>query len=631
MRGTRIKKFLGFLASAVIVLTVSVAMEGGMCHAETSGYRQEAVALAASQVGYHEKETKENLYDFTANSGSNNWNKYADELWVANGVPWGACFFWWVMAQTCVPKEVYPQSLAVTRTWFEERGMWREKTEYTPQPGDYILLNNVNKCGIVESVSEDSVTYIAGNVEDSVVRQTCPFLDSTIDGYGLIDYDYCKPPEGLDLGECFLAKMMVENTTKSITNNGEDVVLWDDEDTLQQKWLFTRQSDGTYTVRSLYDGMLLTVEEAGTKNNTNVRTASDKEGVQPSQKWYILKLYGGYRLVPQHVPHFALDRVNYYDYRNGMSLKIFCASDSATQFFPFSMLDYYALEDIRIAGTPDMQSGESQTLNLSFTPEQASADRVLWESSNPMIAEVDENGVVTAKTEGEVTISVKSTFNSDVSDCITIHIENEHSGKGETTESSTEKQTEKNSEAEKTTEKNTERSTQKTTEVSKSTESKNNVKIGTRIRDKYCYYEVTSTKKKTVKAVAIRNKKRTVLKIPERVKYAGKYYKITAIGKNAFKNNKKLKAVTIGNNVKTIGESAFYGCKQLNKITLGKNVTSINRKAFYGCRKLRQIKIHSMKLKKIGKGAFQKISESPVVYAPKKKIKKYKRLFKGKF
>ena len=95
-----------------------------------------------------------------------------------------------------------------------------------------------------------------------------------------------------------------------------------------------------------------------------------------------------------------------------------------------------------------MQSGESQTLNLSFTPEQASADRVLWESSNPMIAEVDENGVVTAKTEGEVTISVKSTFNSDVSDCITIHIENEHSGKGETTESSTEKQTEKNSEAE---------------------------------------------------------------------------------------------------------------------------------------------------------------------------------------
>lgn len=627
MRGTRTKKFWRFLAGAVVAFTVSVAMEGSICHAETSGYRQEAVALAASQVGYHEKETNENLYDFTANSGSNDWNKYADELWVKNGVPWGACFFWWVMVQTCVPKEAYPQSMAVTRTWFEERGMWREKTEYTPQPGDYILLNNVNKCGIVESVSEDSVTYIAGNVENSVVRQTRPFLDSTIDGYGLIDYDYCKPPEGLDLGECFLAKMMVENTTKSITNNGEDVVLWDDENTLQQKWLFTRQSDGTYTLRSLYDGMLLTVEEAGTKNNTNVYTAPDDEGVQSSQKWYILKLYGGYRLVPQHVPHFALDRVNYYDYRNGISLKIFCASESATQFFPFNMLDYYALENIRIAGMPDMQPGESQTLNISFTPEQASADRVLWESSNPMIAEVDENGVVTAKTEGEVTISVTSTFNSDISDHITIHIENEHSGKGETTEASTEKQTEKNSEAEKTTEK----STEKTTEVSKSTEAKNDVKIGSRIKDKYCYYEVTSTKKKTVKAVAIRNKKRTVLIIPGRVKYAGKYYKITAVGKNAFKNNKKLKTVTIGDNVKTIGENAFYGCKKLNKITLGKNVTSINRKAFYGCRKLRQIKIRSIKLKKIGKGAFQKISKSPIVYAPKKKIKKYKRLFKGKF
>lgn len=618
---------------SVFMIAVFIVSFGSMNSVKASGYREEAVALAASQVGYHEKETNENLYDFTANAGNQNYNKYASELWVANGVPWGAIFFWWVMANTCVPKQAYPQSLAVTRTWFEERGMWRERAEYTPQPGDYVLMENENKCGIVESVSENSVTYIAGNIDDSVVRKTCYLNDSYIDGYGLIDYEYNKPPEGLDLGESFLAFFVQEDTAKRIKNNGEDVVLWDEEDKPEYKWLFTRQSDGTYIIRSLYDGGLLTVEDAGTKNGSNVYVAPEEREVLTSQKWYLCTLWGGYQFFPQHVPHFALDRGDYYDNRNGKSLKIYCASQSATQFFCLKKIDYYPLEHIHISDAcqKNMLVGKKQSLAYSLVPENASANLVTWESSNPSIAEVDCDGTVTAKAEGTVTIFCTSTYDSDIADSVALTVSKEGAfTEQEVTEASTE---EKAAESEKIESSTEQRTTEKTTEIftEKEEESGKKIKKGSRIRDKNCYYKVTSTKSKTVKVVAIRNKKRTSLKIPEKVYYAGKNYKITAIAKMAFKNNKKLKSVTIGNNVKTVGESAFAGCKMLNKITIGKNVTSIGTKAFYGCKKLKQIKIRSSKLKKIGKRAFWKISKNPVVYAPKKKINKYKRLFKGKF
>ena len=51
--------------------------------------------------------------------------------------------------------------------------------------------------------------------------------------------------------------------------------------------------------------------------------------------------------------------------------------------------------------------GEKATLVATITPERPS-ETLVWESSNKMIAAVDENGVVTAKNEGEAIISVST-------------------------------------------------------------------------------------------------------------------------------------------------------------------------------------------------------------------------------
>ena len=56
--------------------------------------------------------------------------------------------------------------------------------------------------------------------------------------------------------------------------------------------------------------------------------------------------------------------------------------------------------------------------------------------------------------------------------------------------------------------------------------------------------------------------------MPDSIKINGATYKVTSIAKSAFKNNKKLKTVTIGKNVSKIGENVFSGCKKLKTITI---------------------------------------------------------------
>lgn len=145
------------------------------------------------------------------------------------------------------------------------------------------------------------------------------------------------------------------------------------------------------------------------------------------------------------------------------------------------------------------------------------------------------------------------------------------------------------------------------------------------------------------------------LKVPAAIKVNGKSYKITAVGKNAFKNQKQLQKVTLGKYVKTIGESAFSGCTKLQAVTIGSNVTVIDNKAFYkcvklgkivipakvkkigksafyGCKNLKNITIKSKSLttKNVGSKAFNSINKKPTIKVPKSKLSEYKRLLKSK-
>lgn len=93
------------------------------------------------------------------------------------------------------------------------------------------------------------------------------------------------------------------------------------------------------------------------------------------------------------------------------------------------------------------------------------------------------------------------------------------------------------------------------------------------------------------------------VKIPDVVMMNGTIYKVTSVADNAFLNNKNVTRISVGKNVTDVGKNAFMGCSKLKSVTLGSNVTTISNKAFYNCTKLKAITIPS-KVKGIGKQAF---------------------------
>lgn len=138
-------------------------------------------------------------------------------------------------------------------------------------------------------------------------------------------------------------------------------------------------------------------------------------------------------------------------------------------------------------------------------------------------------------------------------------------------------------------------------------EAKQEVKAGQTVTSGNASYKVisTATGEKTIEYVGNTDKKASKIVIPETIQIGNETYKVIAIADSAFKNNTKLKEVTIPANIQIIGKNAFAGCKNLKTIKfLGKDI------------------------KQIGKKAWKGVSKKATIQVPKKVKKKYKKLLK---
>ena len=75
---------------------------------------------------------------------------------------------------------------------------------------------------------------------------------------------------------------------------------------------------------------------------------------------------------------------------------------------------YVKVESISIENTISIKKGLEKELNVSVVPVNATVQDVIYESSNEDIAQVDENGVVTAVAAGNTKISVRSKDNEKI-------------------------------------------------------------------------------------------------------------------------------------------------------------------------------------------------------------------------
>ncbi|MBE5943137.1 MAG: hypothetical protein E7264_11460 [Lachnospiraceae bacterium] len=257
------------------------------------------------------------------------------------------------------------------------------------------------------------------------------------------------------------------------------------------------------------------------------------------------------------------------------------------------------VEEITLSSTSvALEVGGVQQLSAYVYPSDATDKTVAWSSSNPSVATVSSNGKVTAIAEGTANIIVEACDDSGVQSICVVTV----TKKEETPQDPAPQDPAPQNPTPQ------QPSTQEpSTQAPTATD--NLPSVGTKTTLSSGQYKVTKSNAvdKEVVFVKPKSSKKSSVSIPATVKINGYTYKVTEIGSKAFKNNKKLKAVTIGKNVKKIGKEAFSGCKNLKKIT-----------------------IKSAILKSVGKNAIKGINKKATIKVPKKQLSKYKKLFKSK-
>lgn len=124
------------------------------------------INIAKNEVGYMEKASNKDLYDKTANAGSNNYTKYWDELYPSlQAQPWCAIFVTWIFVKAFGEDtakkllKVYPFTYCPSMAKCFELNA-------NPKKGDIVLFYRKGEfahTGIVTKVEGDKFYTIEGN------------------------------------------------------------------------------------------------------------------------------------------------------------------------------------------------------------------------------------------------------------------------------------------------------------------------------------------------------------------------------------------------------------------------------------------------------------------------------------
>ena len=156
------------------------------------------VRVAATQVGYLEKETNANLEDFTANAGDGNYTKYG-KWFGTNGKAWCAIFVSWCANQANVSTSIIKKTANcdTSMNFYKNAGLFQKSKAYsgtyTPKAGDIFFYGpsstNATHTGIVVSVDDEKITAIHGNSNNQVRKSTYSLTNTKLLGFGTPAYE----------------------------------------------------------------------------------------------------------------------------------------------------------------------------------------------------------------------------------------------------------------------------------------------------------------------------------------------------------------------------------------------------------------------------------------------------------
>ena len=236
----------------------------------------------------------------------------------------------------------------------EQPAGWQTLQGVQPQKGDILIYLDSpgNSAGHVAIYESDYVTYHQ-NYGGRYVRKITNRYDQMYDEslypmpyWGVIrpDFEERFIPEGSvqDIGNDFIAYITPKTDSNLAvqvngTGNGADVNLATrNENSQSQKWYFSRQSDGSYSIKNMYSNNFLDIENTGNSDYENIQVWSG--GAGDKQNWFVYSYNGGYRLVPRSSKddYKALDIGD--DIKAGANLQLFHAVSNENSWQTFSII-----------------------------------------------------------------------------------------------------------------------------------------------------------------------------------------------------------------------------------------------------------------------------------------------------
>ena len=250
-----------------------------------------------------------------------------------NAGPW----YWYNKSRSIYPYGSTPK-LGAIACW----------DKYDQDKGHVAIVEAINGNTVTISESHYSGTYFDTrtiNSNSSNYLTSMRFL-----GYIYIG-DFIDKDDPVDLGDNFYAFIINTKMWKHLTVEQNNHVVIRGEKTnhcADQLWRFERQSDNSYKIVSLANGLCLDVDNASSESGTIVKTYNDNGN--DAQRWFLYKKDNGL-LLKSKCTDCVLD-IQGGDSKDGTPVQMFERNDSDAQIFTVYQLKESELDNHTFSANP---------------------------------------------------------------------------------------------------------------------------------------------------------------------------------------------------------------------------------------------------------------------------------------
>lgn len=372
-------------------------------HRNTGSHIADLIGVAKTQLGYVELDSSGNPISASSDGG---YTKYGASFGEPNGA-WCAYFISWCASQAGIPSSILPRlGNCITLTgWYQSRSIYYTRSSgYIPKPGDMVFFNwsggsSAQHIGIVTGVSGDNLYTIEGNT-DGTSGYMCngrirSLSASYVLGYGVPKYNDAQTYVGLYAFAASVSSSNASRSNSSVYASGNlSVVTTSATDITSNNATLNGSVKNNSSSKISSAGFYFGDDKNNLKKYQTVGSKSDKEfklSMNVAEKFGALKPNSTYY-------YRAYVSVNGNIY-TGPMYAVVTVSDKPQQL---------------VLSETSVSVGVGQTAEIMWAqlPVGSTDKGVTWKSSDSEIAVISENGIITGKSFGKVTLTATTNYGS---------------------------------------------------------------------------------------------------------------------------------------------------------------------------------------------------------------------------